>query len=35
MTLREFDYGLEPLGLNANREIRYKEYPDGKYLGEL
>jgi len=36
MTLRDFDYGLEPLGLNPNREIRYKEYENGKkYLGEL
>ena len=26
--LREFDYGLEPLGLNPNREVRYKDYND-------
>ena len=36
MTLRDFDYGHDPLGLNPYREIRYKEYDDDrKYIGEL
>ena len=34
--MREFDYGLEPLGLHPNREVKFIEEDDGakKRIGE-